>query len=145
MPSLTHFTQAVEGDTPSLSIDQKEAERIVKEALRFFGVSKAVRVHIITNEELRKKFPSLDENVQAMVHFNPEHSDCDIFLTELAKDVRHALFHEVTHLVFAELQSAISALERTMEKLVDYFAYIAIRSKGGGRRGSKRRQARPDP
>lgn len=112
----------------TFAVSREEAERIVRDAMRFFGITKEARVHLVASAELRARM-GIDHDVQALCRFEPDQSDCDIFLTELSLDPVHSLYHEVSHLAFVDLHAAIENLQRVEERLVDYFALIASRKR----------------
>lgn len=139
MGGRIHYLTAEEGVQPSaLSVDQKTAEKIVKDAMRDFGIARKARVHLVTNADLRARFIHISDDMQALCRFHPDQSDVDIYLTDLARDPVHVLYHEVAHLAFLPLHALIGLMEEAEERLVDYFAFLMMRKRrGGGSRAKK--------
>lgn len=135
------YDECSEQEGPPLAITQEEAERIVKEAARFFGITKHIRVHLVSADEVKRQF-GIAEEVQALCRFDPNQADADIYLVvDRAREAVHALYHEVCHLAFIDLHQAIADLETTHERLVDYFAFLALRRKKVRHAGRRRTSA----
>jgi hypothetical protein len=117
-------------EPPGFSFTKEEAERAVKEALRWFGLVKRPQIFLISHQDLVVKFGirGLGEaRIEAYIHFDPNQTEFDVYFTEYTTDIRHNAHHEIAHLYFSELSKLSDFLESLVEKYVDSLAMLAIR------------------
>lgn len=129
---LVHVTaRDDEAEARDFSFTQSEAEKSVKEALRWFGLVKRPVVALVKEKDLIQKFHD-EDRLQAMVRFDPDQTEIYVYFTEFTEDLRHVAYHEVCHVFLADLKRVTDLLEETLERYADLIAMLALRRRRKG-------------